>query len=127
MRARAEEHGQGRGRWRGSEYVSGELLRVGVLVSTANPHAHFHSLPTHILSRLQDSLHFANASALKDRLQRVEMFGSMHAHPGTDDVGPAIWTIIIDCRRVLSIDARCVSRRNPCRCGDALQPTKPRG
>ena len=55
----------------------------------------------------QDSLYFANAAGLKDRLQRVELYGSLHAHPSSKPAQTAVRAFIIDCSRVLSIDARC--------------------
>ena len=43
---------------------------------------------------------------LKDRLRRVEMFGSLGVHPGEDLIDRLFRTVVLDCERMTSIDAR---------------------
>ena len=55
----------------------------------------------------QEPLYFANSALFKDRLKRVEMFGALGVHPGEERVDRPFRTVVIDCERMTTIDARC--------------------
>ena len=45
---------------------------------------------------------------LKDRLRRVEMFGALGVHPGEDMINRPFRTVVLDCERMTTVDARSV-------------------
>ena len=59
-----------------------------------------------LLGQSQEPLYFANSAMLKDRLRRVEMFGALGVHPGEDLIDRPFRTVVLDCERMTSIDAR---------------------
>lgn len=61
-----------------------------------------------ILLQMFDSLYFANSGLLKDRLRRVELFGSLSNHPGDDVVARQLRVIVFDLERMQTIDASYV-------------------
>lgn len=62
-------------------------------------------IPGVLIVRLRESLHFANAGALKERLRRLERYGTRKHHPSELPYREEAQVIVFHMRDLLQIDA----------------------
>jgi MFS superfamily sulfate permease-like transporter len=62
-----------------------------------------------VLIRVEESLHFGNASQLREIIRRIELFGAPHVHPSAEKSSIPVRGLILDLEPVLLIDAEAVT------------------
>ena len=73
-----------------------------------DPSAINEEVPGVLIVRLRESLHFANAGALKERLRRLERYGNEKHHPSDAPMRDEAQVIVFHMQDLRAIDASAV-------------------
>lgn len=86
------------------EHAGGEDVDE-LLLQHGSPHE---EVPGLLIIRLRESLHFANAGALKERLRRLELYGNKKHHPSDAPMRAEAQVIVFHMQDLRDVDASAI-------------------
>ena len=86
------------------EHAGGEDVDE-LLLQHGSPHE---EVPGVLIIRLRESLHFANAGALKERLRRLELYGNKKHHPSDAPMRAEAQVIVFHMQDLREVDASAI-------------------